>query len=77
MTDEELAQIQAWQSSDEGLADMSLHALQIACDDLWHASCSRDGFRLIRTERARLIEARAMIERLIAATSMFHTAAAE
>jgi hypothetical protein len=69
MTDAELAQVEKWQSTSEGKADLALHALGMVIHDLEMEACTRDGFRLIRTERWRLIEARDVLELLIAQTA--------
>jgi len=77
MTEAEQAQIEKWQSTSEGLADLSLHALTMAVSDIERAACHRDGFRLIRRSRAMMIDAREKLDRLIQATSLFHAEAAE
>lgn len=77
MTEEELAQINKWQTTSEGLADLSIHALGMSIADLEKAACHRDGFTLIRRSRAKMIEARDKLERLIEATSLFRAQAAE
>lgn len=77
MTDEELAQINKWQTTCEGKADLALHALGMTVSDLEECACRRDGFSLIRKNRVKMIEARDKLDRLIEATSLFHTQAAE
>ena len=69
MTDEELAQIQKWQTSAEGKADLAIHAIGMSIADLEDAACTREGFKLIRTERQRLIAARDILEKLIGHTA--------
>ena len=75
MTEAEQAQIEKWQSTSEGLADLAIHALGMTIADIERAACHRDGFRLIRRSRSRMIEARDKLDRLIEATSLFHEAA--
>lgn len=48
MTDEEMAQIQKWQSTSEGKAELAIHSLCITADDLTDALKTRDGARAIR-----------------------------
>jgi hypothetical protein len=77
MTDEELAQITKWQTTDEGRAEMQIHALDLVMGDLENSACTREGFVTIRKSRSHLIAAREVLDRLIASTSMFHAEAAE
>ncbi len=77
ITEEELARINEWQTTSEGLADQSIHALGMCIADIEKAACPRDGFRLIRKSRVKMIEARDKLDRLIEATSLFHAQAAE
>ena len=49
MTDEELAQVQKWQTTDGGKAELALHTLSMVADDLTDALKTREGARSIRT----------------------------
>ena len=71
MTDAELQQIAKWQSSSEGKADLAIHAIGMSCDDLLDAACTREGFKIIRTERQRLIAAQETLNKLIAHTAPY------
>lgn len=77
MTQEEQAQIERWQHTDGGRAELGLHALAMAVDDLEGAACTREGFAAIRHSRAMMIKARESLAKLIDATSLFHAEAAE
>lgn len=77
MTDEELAQVQKWQHTDGGRAELALHGMSLAIDDLENSACTREGFSTIRKSRAMMIKARDTLDKLIENTSLFHAVAAE
>ena len=77
MTDEELAQIERWQFTDGGRAELALHGLNMTISDLEQSACTREGFSTIRQTRASLIKARESLDKLIEATSLFRAEAAE
>lgn len=75
MTDEERAQLERWQFTDGGRAELALHALSLSANDLEAAACTREGFTTIRKSRAMMIKAREVLDHLIANTAILQEAA--
>lgn len=75
MTLEEYALIAHWQSSDGGKAEMAIHAIAFAVDDLKEAMQTRDGTKSFRENIPELMAAKRTIEELIRNQGLFVVAA--
>jgi len=75
LTNEELEAIQRWQDTDGGKAELAIHGLSIAADDLTDAIKSREGIRSARANIRMLNDAKHKLEDIIIDLSMFAIAA--
>ena len=73
--EEEFETIQRWQHTDGGKAELAIHGISIAADDLTDAIKSRDGARTARENIKVLVAAKRKIDDLIMDLGMFAIAA--
>jgi len=65
MTPEENAQLEKWQTTDGGKAELSIHTLGIVADDLTDALKTRDGARAVRANWHHFLEAKQKLDDLV------------
>lgn len=65
MTQEEMAQIERWQHTDGGKAELSIHTLSMVADDLTDSLKTREGARSIRANWHRFLEAKQKLDDLV------------
>lgn len=75
MTNEELAMIEKWQSSDGGKAELALHGMSIAVDDLTDAIKTRMGASTTRANFRLLMDIKHKLDDLIFDLGPFAAAA--
>jgi len=75
LTDEELDAIERWQHSDGGKAELAIHGLIFAADDLTDAIKTREGLQSARANIKNIMDAKHKLDDLIQDLGLFAIAA--